>query len=116
MATLTQELTRQIEDQAEAAFANLRESAGRIAQAEQLAQRLQSSGVNARAFGQAHGPHIAVWVTAGPIHADRLNEVLTRLDLVETNRWPGVSEWEIGLQGISVPLHVLAPDAHLLDA
>lgn len=109
MTTLTKHLTRQIEEQADNIRAVLHASAGRIAQAEQLAERLQSAGVSARAHGEARGPHILVWVTAGPIHADKLDQILTRLELPEADRFPGCTEWELRLQGIDVPLYVMAP-------
>jgi hypothetical protein len=109
VTTLTKHLTRQIEEQADNIRAVLHASAGRIAQAEQLAERLQSAGVSARAHGEARGPHILVWVTAGPIHADKLDQILTRLELPEADRFPGGTEWKLRLQGIDVPLYVMVP-------
>lgn len=40
---------------------------------------------------------------------ERLDAALTRLDIVEQDRIPGVTETEVRLHGIDVPLYVMHP-------
>lgn len=106
---ITAYLMDKIEEQAQNCRAGVAAASKRIADAESLAQRLQSAGIPANAFGDIQGAHILLWVTAGPVHADRLEKALTRLDMTESNRFPGVTEWGLRLHGIDVPLYVMPP-------
>ncbi len=82
-------------------------------QADDLAEQLTSAGVPAVAHGWIDGLHLIIWVTAGPVTADRLSEILTRLDLVELDRSPGQHECEFRLQGITPSLYALHPKPQL---
>ncbi len=109
MPDLTTHIARQVEAEAENCRASLAAAATRIAQAENLAQQVQSQGIQARAHGMAQGPHILVWVSAGPVTPARMEAAITRLDLVEIDRFPGSTEYEIRLQGFDIPLYVMTP-------
>lgn len=107
MSKLMAEIRDLVEAQATNARHCLDAAAGRIAQAETLAGQLKSQGLHARAAGTAAGSNIVVWVSVGPIEADRLSTALARLNLVEIDRTPCNFDYEIRLQGYDITLYVL---------
>jgi hypothetical protein len=109
MRDLTAHISRQVEAQAENCRASLAASSPRIDQAESLAEKIQTQGIQALAYGEAQGPHIHLWVTAGPATPARMAAALAQLGLVEIDRFPGHSEYEIRLQGYDIPLYVMTP-------
>ncbi len=98
--TLTTQLGHQAQHQAELIDA----SAWRIQDAEELARRISSEGMPAVASGGIDGDEILIWVTVGPAAVDRVEHILTRLDLVETARRITRNTCEMHLQGHHVPL------------
>lgn len=107
MSKLMAEIRREIDTQADNARRCLNAAASRIDQAEALATRLNTQGLNAAARGIANGSQILVWAIVGPVEAERLNTALTRLNLVELDRIPCHTDYEIRLQGYDVTLYVL---------
>jgi hypothetical protein len=107
MSKLMAEIRRLVEAQATMAHHCLSAAGGRIDQAEALAARLNSQDLHARAGGTAAGSNITVWVSVGPVEADRLSAALTRLNLIEIDRIPCHHDYEIRLQGYDITLYVL---------
>lgn len=108
MSTLN-DLKHQAADIARNLNASVEAAADCAQQADTLAERLCSAGIPAVAHGWIDGLRLIIWVTAGPVTADRLSETLTRLDLVELDRSPGQQECEFRLQGITPSLFALHP-------
>ena len=112
MSTLN-DLKHQATDIANNLHASVAAAADCAQQADTLAQRLTSAGIPAVAHGWIDGLGLTIWVTTGPVAADRLSEILTRLDLVELDRTPGQHECEFRLQGIGPSLYALNPKPQL---
>lgn len=98
--SLTAQLGQHTQNQGELLDA----SANRIQDAEELARRISSAGVPAIASGSIDGDSITIWVAVGPTAVDRVENALTRLDLVETARQVSRYACEMRLQGYQVPL------------
>lgn len=110
MTALADYLAQQIEVQAQNMRSVLHTRSTATAQAESLADKLQSAGLMAVAAGRVDWPHILIWVGVTPRSLEQLDDALTRLDLRETARYPGAREFDLTLEGYDVPIYVTHPE------
>jgi len=109
MSHLTRYLQQQLDEHIAYQRQVLADADARIAQAELMALRLQSQGINALAAGRFDSPcHVLIWIAVATPH-QRLTEALTRLDLIERERYVSPLDCEIYIQGIDVPIYLTAP-------
>lgn len=89
-------------------LAGLHAQMDRIAAAEQIALRLQRSGINAHAHGKIHvdgAASICVWAAAD---APRIRTALEKIDVIEREDLPAPSESLICFAG-DVPVYAFPP-------
>lgn len=108
MSALSMSITRQVAEQTSQALMTLAARQPDIVTAENLAQRLASTDIPAEARGRANGCTIDIWVKVGPVNPLRLEAALTKLDLLISDQWPGMSDFTLHLKGYDVPLYVTA--------
>ena len=108
MSHLTRYLQQQLNAQIASARKNLTAHGPRIAQAETLANKLQSQAVEALAAGRIDGHHILMWVSVTATYPT-LSNALVRLDLIERERFVTSTDCEIYVAGFDVPIYLIRP-------
>lgn len=108
MSHLTRYLQQQLNAQIASARKNLTAHGPRIAQAETLANKLQSQAVEALAAGQIDGHHVLIWVAVTATY-QTISKALVRLNLIERERFVTSLDCEIHVEGFDVPIYLTAP-------
>ena len=98
MSHLTRYLQQQLNAQIASARKNLTAHGPRIAQAETLANKLQSQAVEALAAGRIDGHHVLIWVAVTATY-QTISNALARLDLIGAVRADIVAASEITDRG-----------------
>lgn len=108
MPDLTRYLQQRLDEKIARQRENLAAHAARIEQAETLAGKLHSQGLDARAAARIDGEHVLIWIAVTAVYPD-INNALEKLDMVERERFVSPRDCEIYVQGCEVPLYLTQP-------